>query len=101
MVLKLTNGAYPLPPLDEVVPPPSPRSNTEAAEADLGTMGPDTSAGMVTPSPAIDPARSPTTPREWPALSPRRLQLVCTIVPQLDEPSAKQVLSSAAPSTFR
>jgi hypothetical protein len=82
MTLKFTNGAYPLVPVGTPRPP---YGNAELAGADGGTGGQKPSA--VVSSSATETARSPTTPREWPAVAPGRSQPAygCMIVPPLDE----------------
>jgi len=97
MILKFTDGAYPLPPLETSPVPPAPEQSTSA---EVSVASPDTSAKVRVPKAAADPTPSIRGSGGRFALSAARLRLayVCMIVPQLDERSVEQLISAAPPS---
>jgi hypothetical protein len=93
MILKFTNGAYPLPPLEASPVPLAPRE--QFARAQVSVASPGTSAEVLVQRAATDPTPSIRRSRGRIAVSAARLQLayVCMIVPQLDERSVEQLIN--------
>jgi hypothetical protein len=93
MILKLTNGAYPLPPLEASPVPLAPRE--QSARAQVSVARPGTSAEVMVQTAATDPTPTIRGSRGRFAVLPARLQLayVCVIGLQLNDRSVEQLIN--------
>ena len=93
MILKLTNAAYPLPPL-EASPVPL-ASREQLARTQVNVASPGTSADVIVQPAATGPTPAIRASRERFAASPARLPLAyaCMIGPQLDQRAAEQLIN--------
>jgi hypothetical protein len=93
MILKLTNAAYPLPPLEVLPVPLAPRE--QSARAQVSVARPGTSAEVIVQTAAADPTPTIRGSQGRFAVLPARLQLayVCVIGLQLNERSVEQLIN--------